>query len=242
MERSQSDDTFRPNAMIPGKETSKSDLVRNIVERLDSEAEGLQEIKVIIDDVEVTIKIEYVPGGDGKALQTATGLMGAYCTACTSTKKEGSDPNIAENGYPMDRNRDQNLALYAKLKKKRDGTINLSVPSQKRLGMTLKPMGGFLNWPLGMPTLHDWIRTLYELLRLAQFLYARSAFPNNTPIMDGSGFPQGFSEGIDLKLAEAKQFIRDKAHDGPLKMFLMVVNPYGGGGSRWVIVFETFIS
>ena len=105
--------------MIPGKETSKSDLVRNIVERLDSEAEGLQEIKVIIDDVEVTVKIEYVPGGDGKALQTATGLMGAYCTACTSNKKQGSDPYIAENGYPMDRNRDQNRELYAKLKKNR---------------------------------------------------------------------------------------------------------------------------
>ena len=104
--------------MIPGKETAKSDLVRNIVERLDSEAEGLQEIKVTIDDVEITIKIEYVPGGDGKALQTATGLMGAYCTACTSNKKDGSDPNKAENGYPINRNRDQNLSLYAKLKKK----------------------------------------------------------------------------------------------------------------------------
>ena len=228
MERSQSDETFRPNAMIPGKETSKSALVRNIVERLDSEAAGLQEFKIDVDDVEVTIKIDYVPGGDGKALQTATGLMGAFCTACTSNKKEGSDPNIAE--YPMNRSRDQNLALYSKLKK-RDGSINMSKDSTARLGMTQKPMGTFLDWTLGMPVLHDWIRTLYDLERLCQFLYARSAFPNNTPIMDGSGFPEDFKEGIELKLAEAKQFMRDQAHDGPLKMFLMVPNPYGGGGS-----------
>ena len=218
--------------MIPGKETAKSDLVRTIVERLDSEAEGLQQIKVDIDDVEVTIKIEYVPGGDGKAIQTCTGLLGAYCTACTSNKRQASDPNIAENGFPKDRNRDQNLQLYAQLKKKRDGTINVSVDSQVRLGMTQKPMGKFLNWNDAMPVLHDWIRDLYDMERLCQFLYARSAFPNNTPIMDGSGFPEDFREGIESKLKEAKQFIRDKAHDGPLKMFLMVPNPYGGGGSR----------
>ena len=231
LERSQSDDTFRPNAIIPGKETAKSTMVRTIVERLDSEAEGLQEVKVDIDDIEITIKIEYIPGGDGKAIQTCTGLLGAYCTACTTNKREGSDPNIAENGYPMNRSRDQNLALYDKLKK-RDGTINMSKDSQTRLGMTQKPMGTFLDWTLGMPVLHDWIRTLYDLERLAMFMYARSAFPNDTPIMDGSGFPEEFKDGIESKLAEAKQFLRDQAHDGPLKMFLMVPNPYGGGGSR----------
>ena len=150
LETFQSDETIRINGIIPGKESA--DLARSIVERLDHEAEALQVIELMIDGVKVTININYHPGGDGKAANATTGLGGAYCTMCTKTKKQASDPDAlmsffdGVDPFPKDRNRDQNLQFYEKLKKNPDGTIDTKVPSIKRLGMTKKPMGTFLDW------------------------------------------------------------------------------------------------
>ena len=154
LEESQSDETFHAIFVLAGKENSKSDFVRNIVERLDREAKELQVIEVMVKGVKVTINIEYHTGGDGKAAITATGLGGAYCTCCTKTKEEASDPNIlmsfffdgVAHGYPQDRTLEQNLQLYEKIKKKPDGSVDTSVKSQTRLGMTQRPMGDFLDW------------------------------------------------------------------------------------------------
>ena len=59
-EDSQSDETFIPTSLIPGKEDEA--LVRRIVTRLDHEAEDLQVINLEIDNVNVTITIDYHPG------------------------------------------------------------------------------------------------------------------------------------------------------------------------------------
>ena len=60
LEDSQSDETFVCNSLIPGKEDAA--LVRRLVERLDSEAEDLQIINLEINNVNVTITINYHPG------------------------------------------------------------------------------------------------------------------------------------------------------------------------------------
>ena len=169
-----------------------------------------------------------MPGGDGKAIGVCSGLGGAYCTCCTATKKEGSDPLIARNGYVKNRSRDQNLQLYNSLKKKRDGTINTTVSSNDRLGMTQPPIGRFLDWTEAMNVLHNQIRDLTDYLRLAMFLYARESFPDE-PIMDGSGFPVECHDEIVAKLKEAKTWIRNEAKKPPLAMFLMMPDPHGTG-------------
>ena len=74
-------------------------------------------------------------------------FLGALCTCCTADRKQINDPEYAEkHWYPQNRSRDQNLALYHSLKKKPDGSIDTTVASKKRLGMTIKPMGSFLSW------------------------------------------------------------------------------------------------
>ena len=60
LEDSQSDETFVCNSLIPGKEDAA--LVRRLVERLDREAEDLQVINLEINNVNVTITINYHPG------------------------------------------------------------------------------------------------------------------------------------------------------------------------------------
>ena len=50
--------------------------MRALVERMDREAEENQTIIIDFGDVSVTINIQYHPGGDGKAAQTASGLLG----------------------------------------------------------------------------------------------------------------------------------------------------------------------
>ena len=154
LEDSQSDETFHATILLAGKEKATSDFVRNLVERLDREAKANQVIDVMIQDIKVTIKIEYHPGGDGKAATTATGLGGAYCTRCTKTKKEASDPNLlmsyyfdgVAHGFPKDRSLEQNLQLFEKIKKMPDGSVDTRVPTGKRLGGTQWPMGDFLDW------------------------------------------------------------------------------------------------
>ena len=74
MEDNQSEDTVRPIFLIPGKE--KDDLVRIMVERMDKEAKVNQIISIVFGDVTVKINLNFHPGGDGKAGQTATGLGG----------------------------------------------------------------------------------------------------------------------------------------------------------------------
>ena len=60
IEESQSDETFVCNSLIPGKEDAA--LVRRLVERLDHEAEDQQVINLEIDNVNVTITIDYHTG------------------------------------------------------------------------------------------------------------------------------------------------------------------------------------
>ena len=62
LEESQSDETLRPLFIIPGKEDPKSQLVREIMERMDREAEANQTIEINIGDVDIKLKINYNPG------------------------------------------------------------------------------------------------------------------------------------------------------------------------------------
>ena len=144
LEESQSEETFRPTFLIPGKE--QGDLIRTIIEQFDHEAAALPFITVNIDGLDVKINLHYHPGGDGKAAKTATGLGGAICTMCTVTAKEKSDPKMAKKGFPKNRDRDQNLKLFADLKKKSNGKIDTTVPTQERFGMTQEPPAGHMDW------------------------------------------------------------------------------------------------
>ena len=61
-EDNQSDETLRPTFLIPGQEDAKSELVRNIVERMDREAESLKEFTISMDDVDIELTINFIPG------------------------------------------------------------------------------------------------------------------------------------------------------------------------------------
>ena len=82
-----------------------------------------------------------------------------------------------------------------------------------------------------MPVLHLWIRELYDFERLAQYMWARDAFPNDVPILDGSGYPRGYKDNILKKLEDAKKWIREKAASAPLKMIILSPDPVHGGSS-----------
>ena len=82
-----------------------------------------------------------------------------------------------------------------------------------------------------MPDLHLLIRMLYDYLRLAEYMWARDAFPNGVPIMDGSGYPRAYRDNIEKKLADAKKWIREKAAAAPLKMIILTPDPIQGGSS-----------
>ena len=78
LEENQSEYTCRPFFICPGKEDSE--LVRSLIERMDRECKENQIIKIELGDVTVTININYHPGGDGKALNTCTGISGKLHT------------------------------------------------------------------------------------------------------------------------------------------------------------------
>ena len=74
-------------------------------------------------------------------------FLGAECINCTATKAQVNDPEYAENNwYLKDRSRDQNLELYQSVKKKKNGQIDTTVPTDERKNITKKPMGVFLDW------------------------------------------------------------------------------------------------
>ena len=85
-----------------------------------------------------------------------------------------------------------------------------------------------------MPILHLLIRELTDFERLAIYLYARPAFPEGVPIMDGSGYPVQFRNRIEAELDAGKSWVSDQAasYDGHIRMFLMKPDPHGSGGSR----------
>ena len=83
-----------------------------------------------------------------------------------------------------------------------------------------------------MPVLHDYLRDLTDMEKLGICLYARDAFPDKIPIMDGRHYPKEFKDAIDAKMAEGKNFMRNQAKNGPLQMIIMMPDPHGSGGSR----------
>ena len=172
-------------------------------------------------------------GGDGKAIQTALGLLGAKCTQCTATDEEKNDPDFAKkHWFPKNRSKDQNEHLYQSLEKNPDGSIETKKASTRdRLGMSQPPMpaiNAFLDWTEALPIMHGNIRCLYSWTRFAIFMKARRAFPLGIPIMNGK-YPIKLKEKIKKALAKAKKWIQKKAKDGPLKMFLMTPDPTGAG-------------
>ena len=62
LEENQSEETFRPTFLCPGKEDATGELVRSIIERLDKEAKELQSVKIELNGVTVTLNLQYHPG------------------------------------------------------------------------------------------------------------------------------------------------------------------------------------
>ena len=79
--------------------------------------------------------------------------------------------------------------------------------------------------------MHDWIRDLTDMERLGIYLYAREVFPDQIPMMHGTGYPKESRDAILAKLDEAKSWMSEKARTGPLQMLMMCPDPHGTGGS-----------
>ena len=62
LEENQSEETFRPTFLCPGKEDATGELVRSIIERLDKEAKELQSVKIELNGITITINLNYHPG------------------------------------------------------------------------------------------------------------------------------------------------------------------------------------
>ena len=69
LEDNQSEATFRPTFLCPGKETQTGELVRSIIERMDKEAEELPSIKIELNGITIVINLNYHPGAHSQIIQ-----------------------------------------------------------------------------------------------------------------------------------------------------------------------------
>ena len=225
---SQAPETMRPWFAVPGKESEA--LMRVIWKQLDREAELNQMVDIPCKDdklLQVRIK-EWSLLIDGKQIKMSTRLLGAFCHRCPATHLEMKNPVFILYGFPIlhDINKLNELAL--KLMNEDGVIISMEGDYKIRFGLKYKPMTTFLD-PTDVDTpLHDWIRDLSNLEKIAYNLNSREDFPKGIPVME-RGKRKGKKAALRVQ-RERLEFI-EKAKNGPLQLTLDSPDPSGYGGS-----------
>ena len=128
----------RPWLLIPGRETKE--IFKRIMETFDQDISSTKNEVIEINSIPCQIKFE-LSQLDGKAITTATGLGGAYCTFCKVSETEGKSLERIRAGFSCDRNIEELHNLFMSLTD--NGNIE-DVPTSTgdystRTGLTQQP-------------------------------------------------------------------------------------------------------
>ena len=225
-EESLNSDTEIPWFLVPGQE--KRDLVKDIAQRMEEEAKDCckKNLKITINGKTISVKVVIkLTQADGKVIKTVTGLGGAWCTMCKSTKAQIHDIKLVEKRFKINRDMETITDTYNELIDK--GTFH-NASTNVRQGITQKPiLTDFLQPISCLPVLHAKINSLKFWENIAYSFNARGSFENNTPIRG-----PGLKKTDDQKLAidASKYEFRDRAKQ-LLNLPLDMPDPSGAGGN-----------
>jgi hypothetical protein len=210
----------RPWVLIPGRETKE--IFKKIMETFDQDISSATNEIIQIDNIPCQITFE-LSQLDGKAITTATGLGGAYCTFCKVSETEGKNIERIRAGFGCDRNIEELHSLFMSLTD--NGNIE-DIPTSlgdysTRTGLTQQPQT-HQDITKNIPVTHAYIRALSHFEKLVYHINA------DVRIM-GRGQRIGGEAKEQLKVSKAK--FQEEAARGPLHMRLDQPDSHGAGGS-----------
>ena len=218
----------RPMILIPGGETAErfGRVLQLIESEIDEMSSGI-EVKFSDAESEKTIHctvLADVSQLDGKAICTATGLKGAYCTGCTVSESDAKKLERIEEGFSIDRNIDDLNDLYTFLLEDEDGDPLHSRQGDYwiRAGLTQKPQSTSLDLCRNIPVVHAYLRSLSYFEDLVYRVNS-----NLRKMVRGTRYSPTQKD----RLTEAKRKMRLEAKEGPLHLRLDCPDSYGHGGS-----------
>ncbi len=215
-----SSDAERPWLLIPGRETKE--IFKKVMETFDQDISSTTNEVIEIESIPCQIKFE-LSQLDGKAITTATGLGGAYCTFCKVSEAEGKSLERIRAGFGCERNIEELHDLFLSLT---DNGNMEEVPTNTgdystRTGLTQKPQT-HQDITKNIPVTHAYIRALSHFEKLVYHINA------NVRVM---GRGQRIGKEAKEQLKEAKAKFQEEAARGPLHMRLDQPDSHGAGGS-----------
>jgi hypothetical protein len=204
----------RPLGLIPGKETRET--YRKLLKTLDDAREPIYKEPMLITCGDFMAKVQAeisLTQLDGKMLTIASGLGGAYCTACTVSQKDAHRLERIKQGFEINRTIESSWQLFMELA---DECGNVSIAQgdyQRCLGLTQRPLTTS-EILANFPVMHSYIRALnwYEIV-----VYRINA---NVQKM---GLGTRFHAGEKKRIEEAKKLFQHGARNGPMKMRLIAL-------------------
>jgi hypothetical protein len=146
--------------LIPGKETRET--CGKLLVALDNAVDPIHSQPMLIAccDFNASVKADIgLTQLDGKMLTTASGLGGAYCTACTLSRVDAHKPKRIEQGFEINRTIENTWQLYMELEDE-CGNVPVSQRDYQRCtGLTHHPLTTseiLQNFPI----MHSYIRAL----------------------------------------------------------------------------------
>ncbi len=206
---SQSSNAERPLILCPGRETKEN--FQKVMELLDEEITSVMGEPMIVNNISCTITF-CLSQLDGKAITTATGLGGAYCTSCKVTEADAKKLEKIKEGFQCDRNINELHELFFTLTGETNTTNVLSRPNdyETRQGLTQKPQTR-QDITKNIPITHAYIRALSFFEKLVYHI-------NGNVRKMGKGVRYTEEEKQEMK--EARDTFIQEAAKGPLHMRL----------------------
>ncbi len=214
----------RPLFLQTGRETTE--VMARMMAKIDPVVDQLcrSQSSVPCDElgnVQVQFEVE-MSQLDGKALQTISGLGGAYCTACTVMEKDAKVPQRISEGFSLDRNIADLHQLFDTLRNEDDTITTVAGDYCRRFGLTHKPQTEHLEILHNFPITHSYIRVLSHFENLIYRV-------NGNVRKMGKG--QRLSDLEKKRVLDAKNLFRERAQKGPLHLKIDCPDSCGAGGS-----------
>ena len=206
---SQSSNAERPLILCPGRETKEN--FQKVMEILDMEITSVMSEPMIVNNISCSITF-CLSQLDGKAITTASGLGGAYCTSCKVTEADAKNQEKIKEGFQCDRNIDELHELFSTLTGETNTSNILPRPNDyaTRQGLTQKPQT-HQDITKNIPITHAYIRALSFFERLVYHI-------NGNVRKMGKGVRYTEEEKQEMK--EAREIFIQEAAKGPLHMRL----------------------
>ena len=231
-ETSQGAESERPMFLILGNDKDK-EISKMCMEYVSEASKEDLLTSVDYQGKQINLKFNWALAVDGLVLLTVTGLGGCYCYLCHCKQEDSMNPALVEQGFPITRNVQENLARYEDLEKTVSGEIKRrNKDYERRAGMTQEPMEiGGANPFQKFPEFHFKHHVLEFFKKVYYYMNGRQFMPDNRYPKKGGRGRGNKTDDLDATAFQNAEEEFNYLCLNHLKIRMNQPDPSGNGGS-----------